>query len=82
MNKSPLQRLQELTKILKNDDNLVPYTRLLSSGFCIQSIWQPRKKVIFLMPHEQEANKIIYLEEGELDVEELLEIVKDLENML
>jgi hypothetical protein len=82
MNKTPLTRLRELAKILRNGDDLVPYKKELRNGFKITSLWHPKNRVIFLMNDEGTKNKIIYLEDTEVEDDEILEIVFDLEAML
>jgi len=82
--KTPTQRLRELTKILKDDDSMVSYDKMLLNGFLIEKIWQPKVKCIFLMNDYQAAkkNKLVYINESEVSDDELLEIVEDLEKML
>lgn len=83
--KTPIKRLRELTKILKNNKSLIIYNRKLGNGFIIESIYQPSdRKVLFLMNDytTDKENKVIYLEDEEIGDDEILEIVYDLENMI
>jgi hypothetical protein len=83
--KTPIKRLRELTKILKNNKSLIMYNKELGNGFIIESIYQPSdRKVLFLMNDytTDKENKVIYLEDEEIGDDEILEIVYDLENMI
>jgi len=84
--KTPIQRLRELTKILKDDDCIIKYDKLLLNGFIIEALWQPKIKVMFLMKDlkQRGENKVIYLDDNDTGVyeDEILEIVEDLEHML
>ena len=82
--KTPIQRLRELTKILKDKENMVYYDKTLINGFTIETIWQPKVKCIFLMNDYEAAkkNKVVYLHDNEVADDEILEIVERLEKML
>jgi len=82
--KTPIQRLRELTKVLKDKENLVIYDKTLLNGFIIEAIWQPKIKTIFLMNdyYTTDKNKVIYLEDKDVSDYEILEIVEGLEKML
>jgi hypothetical protein len=82
--KTPIQRLRELTKVLKDKENIVIYDKTLLNGFIIEAIWQPKVKTIFLMNDyaDSKTNKVIYLEDKDVSDIEILEIVEDLEAML
>lgn len=81
--KTPMQRLRELVRLLKNGDNLIPYERFLDRGFFIENLWQPKSlKVMMLMNDPTTSNKLIYLDDADLDDDEILMIVEDLEKML
>lgn len=81
--KTPIQRLRELVKILKSEDNLLNYERPLRRGFNIEGLWQPKWKEVFLLMNDYDAkNTVIYLNDTDVEDEELLLIVDDLEKML
>lgn len=81
--KTPIRRLREITKILKNKENLVLYNKLLNNDFFIESLYQPSdRKVLFLMSDNTTDSKMIYLEDEDVDGEQILEIVLDLEKLI
>lgn len=81
--KTPIRRLREITKILKNKENLVLYNKLLNNDFFIESLYQPSdRKVLFLMSDNTTDSKMIHLEDEDVDGEQILEIVLDLEKLI
>jgi hypothetical protein len=79
--KEPIVRLRELTKILKDNMGVLKYRVDLRCGFSGVGLWQKNWEVIFIGEADKRGN-VLYLEDIELDDDELLTIVEDLERML
>lgn len=82
--KTPLQRLRELVKILKDSNDLILIEYNVESlGYNCEGLWQPRLGVM-LLKNKPGTNdrEIYYVEDRDLKDGEVLDIVESLEKML
>jgi hypothetical protein len=73
-------RLKRLCKILKDENNIIYYSKLLPRlRFKINTIWVTDEILFCMIMSDSEVN---YIDVDELNMEELESIISDLENIL